>query len=490
MGYSEIYCALCGISFNMARIRTADEPDEAAWSTYGPAGWINPLGRDNDECSTEETGCFYVIRNCEWFKHGVSEGMKSDLWGTMFFDYEPGKIPKVGDRLPMAEPVIELDGRIGLQKQDLEHVAGPGCSLDDGYLGHHISVEEMRYCQTAQGLALKKDDWQPQSDDHPAELQSKYFLTGLADGMPDIEMGPTGVSPVRHGVSELDSADPFGHCYDDDYNQPSFHPSCFAIFMKLSRLRFGHVEIDGLMEYFAALASVGHEIPDELCDPDAAAGMDQWWDHNRGAEWLAANPFYVPRLREIFKQAMDTEPSFSQQDSVFKAGPLDSGSEDTNEPFARLPPELRNMILDSLDPKDIASLRLASRTFYDLPASLFHSLIKKEMPWLWEVWDNEPPFFWATVNESDIRANGIMDGSSNEESRVIGHNIDVQEHLRQWTLPKPLVSTTNWYIIYRDIKKHWTDLKGLRNRRRIWTWQGGKGGILDGLAQHLDKGLD
>ncbi|KAK1149618.1 hypothetical protein N8T08_005167 [Aspergillus melleus] len=466
MGYSEIYCALCGISFNMARIRTADEPEEAAWSTYGPAGWINPLGRDNVECSTEETGCFYVIRNCEWFKHGVSEGMKSDLWRIMFFDYEPGKLPRVGDRLPMAEPVMELAGRIGLDKADLEHVAGPGCSLGDGYLGHRISLEEMRYCQTAQGLALKQDGWQPQLDDHPVELQSKYFLTGLVDGMPDIEIGLTG-------------------CYDEEYNHPSFHPSCFAIFMKLSRLRFGHVEIDGLMDYFAFIGGQGHEPAEELMDPDAAKSIDQWWNHIPGAEWLAVNPLYVPRLREIFKQAMDTEPTFSQQDSVFKAPSLPgSSSDNTSDPFSRLPPELRTMILGGLDAKDIASLRLASRTFYDLPASLFHKLIKEEMPWLWEIWDNEPPYFWATVTELDIRASGIME-RSDDGDRAIGHNIDVQEHLRQWTLPIPPASTTNWYIIYRDIKKHWIDLKGLRNRRRIWISQGA---ILDEMAKFL-KGL-
>jgi hypothetical protein len=36
MGYSEIYCQLCGVSFAIARIRTPQEPIEAAWAYHGP----------------------------------------------------------------------------------------------------------------------------------------------------------------------------------------------------------------------------------------------------------------------------------------------------------------------------------------------------------------------------------------------------------------------------------------------------------------------
>lgn len=208
---AQIYCALCGISFNIGRIRTANEPEEAAWTTWGPAGWVDPLGHDNEHCSTEKTGCFYVVRNCEGFRRGISEGMKADLWSFMFFEYEEGKAPQVGDRLPMAEPIVELDGRIGFRKQDLEHIAGPKCNFGGGYMGYRVSAEEMRSCQTAQCLAPKPANWQPQPGDCQAELESKYFLTGLVDGMPDIEMGTIAPSPARHGVVEdLFPMDPFG----------------------------------------------------------------------------------------------------------------------------------------------------------------------------------------------------------------------------------------------------------------------------------------
>jgi hypothetical protein len=37
---------------------------------------------------------------------------------------------------------------------------------------------------------------------------------------------------------------------------------------------------------------------------------------------------------------------------------------------------------------------------------------------------------------------------------------------------------TNWYRLYADIIKHWDDLKGLQNRKRIW---GECEGIIDFL---------
>ena len=38
MGYSEVCCSICGVSFNIARIRTPEEPESAAWNGYGPFG--------------------------------------------------------------------------------------------------------------------------------------------------------------------------------------------------------------------------------------------------------------------------------------------------------------------------------------------------------------------------------------------------------------------------------------------------------------------
>lgn len=35
MGYTEVLCSICGVSFNISRFRAAGEPPEAAWFNNG-----------------------------------------------------------------------------------------------------------------------------------------------------------------------------------------------------------------------------------------------------------------------------------------------------------------------------------------------------------------------------------------------------------------------------------------------------------------------
>lgn len=77
------------------------------------------------------------------------------------------------------------------------------------------------------------------------------------------------------------------------------------------------------------------------------------------------------------------------------------------------------MVLDHLGSKDIASLRLATPVFRQLPTILFRRLFLEDMPWLFEAKDLD-------------------------------------------------VARVDWYDFYRTWKFSWRDLKGLRNRRRIW----------------------
>ncbi|KAF7590716.1 hypothetical protein BBP40_002507 [Aspergillus hancockii] len=58
MGYWEVPCQFCGVSFNISRIRSKCEPRSAAFITGGPRGWIG--GRDfaRDERQEEEEGIY------------------------------------------------------------------------------------------------------------------------------------------------------------------------------------------------------------------------------------------------------------------------------------------------------------------------------------------------------------------------------------------------------------------------------------------------
>ena len=156
MGYCEIKCQLCGVSFAIARLRRADEPPEAAWDYTGSGfvdhqDWWNP-----DGTCTESSGCKLLKREARFEGHG------------------PGK----------------------------EHIAGPGCGSGLGYTGHRISLEEMKGCRAVQCLVRKGSGWKPEPDDQDFELESNYFLTGIGDGSPD-EAPLENIKPVRHGFEYI-----------------------------------------------------------------------------------------------------------------------------------------------------------------------------------------------------------------------------------------------------------------------------------------------
>ena len=153
MTYFEYLCQLCGVSFNICRIRRADEPESAAWAYYG-SGYIRSEG------DADFDGC----RDCE------------------LVEREDDLTPGVTER---------------------EHVAGPGCSCVRGYSGHRISLDEMKGCRAVQCLAGKDGAWVPEPDDQDFELESGFFLTGIGDGSPDTSPLDE-IKPARHGVKSID----------------------------------------------------------------------------------------------------------------------------------------------------------------------------------------------------------------------------------------------------------------------------------------------
>ncbi|OGM49447.1 hypothetical protein ABOM_001703 [Aspergillus bombycis] len=480
---AQLLCTLCGIRFGIARIRTIDEPYSAAWSAEEPEQYVCALddydddGNDCGRCVTAETGCIWVVRNSQNIKYGIDQ-QNEPRYRFLFFEMDDDPIPTVGQTLPMGERLEEKADRIGLRRAYLEHVAGPGCRSTLGYSGATISAEEMRGCQTGQGLVHRDGDEESAPDDLECEIDSDYFLSGLVDCMGFVGTVGGNMFPARHGYDWIEPADPFNDGFEP-FRAVSFHPWCFGVYMKLSRLRLGHVEIDDLVDYFDNLNCYPRQYYDEP-DPAIQKADKETWVHVKGDEWLAANPFYVPRLREILERAMDTGPSFSPQDGAFAT--LLSFTNNKTDPFARLPREILNIIINSLPTKDIASLRLVSRHFYQLHVSLWYRLIQEDMPWLWEVWSNEKPYFWATVTVEDIKQNKGDTRVEIGEEKVLTHKIDVDEHLTKWTMPMPTPGRTNWFLLYRDIKRYWTELKGLRSRRRIWKYQEG---LFASLKMHI-----
>lgn len=153
MGYDEINCQLCGVSFAIARLGRADEPEEPAWDYTGSSFVGAEFGEFDGVCG-ELAGC--TRPNSEYNRAG-------------------------------------------------EHIAGPGCISEDGYSGHRISLAEMKGCRAVQCLVKKGAEgtnWIPEDDDQDFEIEGDYFLTGTGDGSPDGEPLEN-IEPVRHGFSEI-----------------------------------------------------------------------------------------------------------------------------------------------------------------------------------------------------------------------------------------------------------------------------------------------
>lgn len=290
-----------------------------------------------------------------------------------------------------------------------------------------------------------------------------------------------------------------------------FHTACFDIFSRLSRQRFGRVNLNYLMEWWG-LGGSEEDFEKRNNHEDVKKGQEQCWDHSPGAEYLAANPLYVPGLPSILHTAIRDDPRFSPQQGTFAVADAHHSLVNPSDRFQTLSQELKLMIVDRLDSQDIANLRLSSRAFRQLPLALFYRLIRREMPWLFEVWDPEPPLFWTALTEKDISAEEEKWQSTMSNKvhyyRDVIHD-EMPELWNDWVAAEPekeqlclwrkraleKVSKNHvslpqekidWYQLYYGIRKHWNDLKGLQNRERIWKEVGD---IVNQIAEYRDQGM-
>jgi hypothetical protein len=285
-----------------------------------------------------------------------------------------------------------------------------------------------------------------------------------------------------------------------------FHPACFEIFTRVSRLRLGSVDIDGLLTWRRHNSTYADSLPRH---PALQRGAGQEWNHVPGDEFLAANPVLIPALPTIFKDSLETDPSFSVRNSPFEHTSQHFNQQrrtppPSTDPFAILSHELIILILSYLPPRAIADLRLTSPTFRHLPISFFRDLLQREMPFLWEIRETTPPSLWAihtaaSIQECTMRPSRLAAQLRAEQEfykNVIKEempdiweayradaawlNVDPvlleeemkQEMLRRYRESVPIArfdpERVNWYKLYCGIVRRWGELKGLQNRKRIW----------------------
>ncbi|KAL7814154.1 hypothetical protein V8C44DRAFT_325930 [Trichoderma aethiopicum] len=566
-------CQLCGVTFNINRLRTHDEPRSAAWgnsyvSKHKSRDWVAVTGADAADCP--DGGCAAVYRGrppgelqfclrlyeedpddatyvpesdddddddepleydsdveeedsdvaMEEDDEAANEESESE---NQWFFTASGLDPQPEydtDFLPLSAP-YDPDG--GAKDDDIdvdmhimalptarryEHIAGPGCCNLRGYHGDRLSLDEMMDCHTVQGLYKKTDDWTPSDDDMDFERESRrYHLTGLSDCMPpnggDVRCAPIRGGAVWFHASNLSDTwkDLFGW---GTYVLP-FHPTCFEIFIRISRQRMGTVSLDSLMK----LECNGSRNMFGTRHPDVVDARNRGWKWGclLGSEYLAANPIFIPGFREICEAAVSDTEDFDSRGSPFPERMEEeeeerdvASSRAQGDPFWKLPTELKHAIAWTLDSRDIAALRLASRAFYHLPMTLWHALLVREMPWVYEAWcEDATPYAWAMADASYLKQKRELEEIYATERLRRAHVLRTMEpdFYPIWEENEPKVPVmpaeledqtraflekkrammpvrlprdrTNWYRLYTDIKRNEGRLKGLRNRRRIWS---------------------
>lgn len=490
---------LCGVSPKIGRIRTTAEPKEAAWSADGGS----PATMHEQTCC--QPGCKLSERTNEPDAKVSTAGELQEVLPAAtdhegneisFNVYLELKYPHDADLRAKAMQETYDGGDYQLENdyvewyhtkmsmetkrkepvwKSYEHIAGPDCVDHHAYNGYAISAEEMKFCTTMQCIVLYDNEYHEsypnqwsEPDDEEFERQGVYHLTGLGDACGSWE-DDCSVYPKRHGCYEVYPM-AYGGFKDGD---PPFHPHCLEMYRRVSALRRGTTDMTDLAHWIEHQL---HEIPNH---PAVDRGSHQWWAHRGGDELLAANPLHIPGLSVLLESAKREQGTFDARASPF--GARSATSKGTEDLFGKLPEEIRDIIVASLGSKDVANLRLASRSFHHLPYTLWHDLMKKEMPWIWEAWSDRPYPLMSCATKRELiehdesiktRSEALAaDDTLESEQRAIQEQL-VAEDDAEFRKPRAAQQLdrlhTDWYWLYYQLQREWKNIKGLQNRERIW----------------------
>ncbi|KUJ21985.1 uncharacterized protein LY89DRAFT_714994 [Mollisia scopiformis] len=455
MGDTSSVCQLCAVSFRIGRIRTSNESEAHSWDYRASRLFEQDPSQSLCSLAPEDLGC----RN------------------------------------------ITMDRADGV----LQHIAGPGCVFEAGYSGCRIGVEEMKGINRARYVVKKPErkgkgeesSKQPQVNDNgispagPAhetnggddgewlkdyEQKSEWFLSTSTVTPP--EKWQQLSKRAKFGIEGQDIC----ACNFPDYRNfakgqgysPDMamwvgipvHDACWKIFEKISLRKIGRVDIDGFVALWCREACSNCGFQNLKQDPEIAKLQKLWWVHKPGTEYLVANPVNIPgfgiMMRGTYKEEIPLGDGAFCDRNIHEAMSSNFVEERNRpeDPFYNIPPEIKNDILARLCSKDIASLRLASRCFRQLPKALFRNLIKKEMPWFWEINDvkiEEEEYLSGSFQES--YGADMLEVSDDIDADVLAY---VQARMEKKTLD------TNWLLVYEQLKMLEKGVLGVRNRARIW----------------------
>ncbi len=524
---TDVRCQLCGVSGNVGRMRLVNEPPEAA-SRRIRKGF--PLTNETD-C----VGCFVVtddgiedaddaadvsfvpeeVEHPEDAKYeymptpsGVSvedclddmsdddedDDYNDDNDSDMELDANGKSYVKFLNGLPSDDcnvivPLTEEYKQRDQTWRSREHISGPNCVLRNAYSGNNITAEELRGCNTFQLLCPKPSDWEPERGDEGFELDDEcpIYLSGLRDHL-DITSNSVAVfAPMRHRQEQFHVHNWASAASSRHLAAMPFHPACFEVFKRASLKRFNTIDVAGLADWYQVEST--YHFTDKIFPHDEAvrrATKDRVWNHVEGDEWIAANPCFVPALREEMQQ-LATDEEF--------AGPR-PGEEETS-------------IIGSID--EIAQMNLSSEASANLPQSFYFGHIRHDMPWIWETWCARPYAGWTAYSQAEIAKDPLAlshqreylqnwiraieaDGESSIQQRAQLRDLNSQLkelEAKSYFAPEPVPAAllprqgTDWRKLYFALRNLGEISNGLRNRERVWRCCNY---ILDRIALQREKG--
>lgn len=222
-------------------------------------------------------------------------------------------------------------------------------------------------------------------------------------------------------------------------------------------------------------------------DPNVAKCRLELWLHEPGTEYLASNPLDSICIENIIGSCVSV--GLPSNDPLMAGQATGLHTSTSSDPFQALPGELLIMILSSLGQHDIANLRLSSRMFRHLPQQVFATLIKKDMPWAWEAHNLKGQIdyhqLWRKLSAASL-GNGVSDKQrqylgqirdgkiASIKSYHISSGLEDQDDVREINT----AATEQAIALYEHEKStgkgpafllhQETEIKELRNRRRIW----------------------
>ena len=308
------------------------------------------------------------------------------------------------------------------------------------------------------------------------ERESRFFVSEEIDAPFDGQK--VYLPKERFGVSQFKPRN-FPTTADGNPIGIPIHSTCYSIFSRISLRKSGHVDIDGLAALWHRKACGGCGFQGLHHDPVIRDLKENFWVHRPGTEYLASNPVDIPGFKltmmGIYSEKPRGDGVFATRDSTGAGSGMISMSKakemgsrglrrrrNPTDPFSVLAPELKNKILASLSPGEIAALRLSSRSFRQLPKQIFKSFIMEEMPWFWEI-DEIRSAVERDYAESFREEFGGLEDLEMLEGVMLGEWLRfVRERL------EGRVMDVNWLEVYKQLKVMERGCLGVRNRKRVW----------------------